>query len=140
MPVIRIAAAVIVDAAGSILLVRKRGTTAWMQPGGKLEPGELPDAALARELVEELGLVVDPAGFEHWGRFTADAANEADHTVDCDIYAVSIAQAPVAAAEIDELRWVSLDETQLEIAPLALEHVLPRLRAGTEGTSTRPAE
>ena len=129
MPVLRIAAAVILDGDGRILLVRKQGTTAWMQPGGKLEAAELPDVALARELNEELGLVVDPATFDHWGRFAADAANEAGHTVDCDIYALTIEQPPVAAAEIAELRWVSLDEIGLEIAPLALDHVFPRLRA-----------
>lgn len=129
MPVLRIAAAVIVDDGNRILLVRKQGTTAWMQPGGKLEANEAPDAALARELFEELGLVVDPMTFEHWGRFTAAAANEAGFTVDCDIYAMTIAQPPVAAAEIAELRWVALDDDELEIAPLAREHVLPRLRA-----------
>jgi len=127
MPVIRIAAAVIVDDGGRILLVRKRGTTAFMQPGGKLEPGEAPDAALARELHEELGVIVEPATFDHWGRFSADAANEPDHTVDCDIYALTLAEQPVAAAEIAELRWVTLDDTELEIAPLAREVVLPRL-------------
>jgi len=128
MPVIRIAAAVIVDGGGNILLVRKSGTTAFMQPGGKLEPGEQPDAALARELFEELGVIVDPVTFDHWGRFTADAANEPNHTVDCDIYALTIAQPPVVAAEIEELRWVSIDDDVLEIAPLAREFVLPRLR------------
>lgn len=128
MPVLRIAAAVIVDDAGRLLLVRKQGTTAWMQPGGKLEPGEHPAAALARELDEELGLTVDPAEFEHWGRFTAAAANEPDHTVDCDIYAVVTAQHPVVAAEIAEARWVAPEEAELEIAPLARQHVLPRLR------------
>lgn len=127
MPVIRIAAAVILDEAGRILLVRKRGTTAWMQPGGKVEPGEQPADTLARELDEELGLTADPAGFEHWGRFTAAAANEPGHDVDCDIYAVSITEVPVVAAEIEELRWVALDDESITIAPLALEVVWPRL-------------
>jgi 8-oxo-dGTP pyrophosphatase MutT (NUDIX family) len=129
MPVIRIAAAVIVDSQNRILLVRKEATTAWMQPGGKLEANEAPDRALARELFEELGLTVDPATFDHWGRFSAHAANEPGHTVDCDIYALAIAQPPVAAAEIAEFRWVELDDTELEIAPLARHHVFPRLRS-----------
>ena len=47
--VIRVAAAVVTDDAGRFLLVRKRGTTAFMQPGGKIEPGEDPRAALVRE-------------------------------------------------------------------------------------------
>lgn len=131
MPTIRIAAAVIVDGAGRILLVRKRGTTAWMQPGGKVEPGEQPADTLARELAEELGLVLDPADFDHWGRFGSAAANEPGHLVDCDIYAVTIDAEPVVAAEIEELRWVALDDVGITIAPLALEHVWPRLRAAT---------
>lgn len=129
MTTLRIAAAVILDDAGRILLVRKRGTTAFMQPGGKLEPGEQAAACLARELHEELGLVVDATTFEHWGRFGAAAANELNTDVDCDIYGVTISQQPIVAAEIEELRWVALDDTSLEIAPLALEVVWPRLLA-----------
>src|SRR4030095_347489 len=45
---IRIVAALIRDEAGRVLLVRKRGTAAFMQPGGKRDPGEDDVAAPAR--------------------------------------------------------------------------------------------
>ena len=38
--VISVVAAVIRDDSGRVLLVRKRGTTAFMQPGGKRDTGE----------------------------------------------------------------------------------------------------
>ena len=61
--VVRIAAAVIVDGDGRSLLVRKRGTRLFMQPGGKLDPGEDPRSALRRELLEECELDgVHPVG------------------------------------------------------------------------------
>ena len=57
-PPIEIVAAVIRDASGRYLLVRKHGTAAFMQPGGKREEGEDDLSALARELDEELGLAM----------------------------------------------------------------------------------
>ncbi|MGV8970091.1 MAG: NUDIX hydrolase [Microbacteriaceae bacterium] len=131
--ILRIAAAVIVDDAGRVLLVRKRGTDSWMQPGGKVEPGEHPADTLARELHEELGLTVNAAEFEHWGRFGAEAANEKDHIVDCEIFALDYdnvtSQLPLSvAAEIDELLWLDITtEHGLTIAPLSLQHVFPRV-------------
>jgi 8-oxo-dGTP pyrophosphatase MutT (NUDIX family) len=47
---IRTAAAVIDDGAGNVLLVRKAGTRAFMQPGGKIDAGESAVDALVREL------------------------------------------------------------------------------------------
>lgn len=56
---IRIAAAVLMDPKGRTLLVRKRGTQAFMQPGGKIEAHEQPINALVRELEEELALKIE---------------------------------------------------------------------------------
>ena len=50
----------ITDGQGRCLLVRKRGTEYFMQPGGKPEIGEASEAALIRELEEELNFLVSP--------------------------------------------------------------------------------
>ena len=58
-----VVAAALVDAAGRVLLQRRAPGRAmaglWEFPGGKVEAGELPEAALIREIGEELGVEVD---------------------------------------------------------------------------------
>ncbi len=60
-----VVAAVMIDAAGRVLLAQrppgKHLAGLWEFPGGKLEPGESPAQAMARELHEELGIELDPA-------------------------------------------------------------------------------
>ena len=57
-----VAAVALIDATGKILLARrpegKKMAGMWEFPGGKMEPGETPEAALVRELREELGIEV----------------------------------------------------------------------------------
>jgi 8-oxo-dGTP diphosphatase len=58
-----VVAAALVDAQGRVLLAQRPAHKSlgglWEFPGGKLEPGESPAAALARELEEELAVKVD---------------------------------------------------------------------------------
>jgi 8-oxo-dGTP pyrophosphatase MutT (NUDIX family) len=125
--VIRIVAAVIVDERGRLLLVRKRGTTAFMQPGGKLEPGESPVDALGREVREELG--VGMADVRELGHHTAVAANEPGHSVAADLFFVTLDGVPQIAAEIEEMAWIDPHAPgDIELAPLTRDTVLELAR------------
>ncbi len=54
------AGAVFVDSAGRVLLVRPTYKDGWEIPGGYVEEGESPRDACAREILEELAIVVEP--------------------------------------------------------------------------------
>ncbi|MEJ0044129.1 MAG: NUDIX domain-containing protein [Rhizomicrobium sp.] len=125
---IRVAAALLCASDGRTLLVRKRGTTAFMQAGGKIEPGEAPVAALLRELREELGLMLAPSQARHLGRFHAPAAHEPGWTVDADVFRIDIPVSVQPAAEIEEVTWITPGAAcTLALAPLTRDHVLPLL-------------
>ena len=61
-PLLLVAACALIDSDGRVLLARrpegKKMAGLWEFPGGKLAPGETPEAALIRELHEELGIAV----------------------------------------------------------------------------------
>src|SRR5262249_6350646 len=116
---IRIVAALIRDDAGRVLLVRKRGTDAFMQPGGKRDPGEDDVTALARELDEELGCGVVLHSMASLGIFECQAANEPDRRVHAAVYAVDVAGAIAPRAEIDEIVWIDpAAPGDIHLAPL----------------------
>ena len=126
--IVEVVGAVIRDAAGRLLTVRKRGTARFMLAGGKREPGEDDLAALARELREELGVEMVSASL--FGRFEAPAANEPGATVRSSAYEVEIAGEIAVAAEIEELLWIDpAGPPGVPIAPLLTERILPAINA-----------
>jgi 8-oxo-dGTP diphosphatase len=126
---ISIVAALIRDEVGRVLLVRKRGTAAFMQPGGKRDPGEDDVTALARELDEELGCRVVPGTVSSLGTFECVAANEPDRQVNAAVYAVAVEGHIAARAEIDEIMWINpASPPDIHLAPLTRDHVLPLAR------------
>ncbi|AVJ21304.1 NUDIX domain-containing protein [Pseudomonas sp. MF6751] len=126
---IRIAAALLVRGDGQTLLVRKRDTLAFMQPGGKIDAGEQPAEALVRELHEELNLRVDPSQAVYLGLFSAPAANEPGFTVEAELFKVQVDVAVTPAAEIEEVCWIDpMGEGDLHLAPLTRDLILPFYR------------
>ena len=71
-----VVAAALVDDAGRVLVQRRAAGRSmaglWEFPGGKVEDGEVPEGALARELEEELGIAVDAAALDPAGFASAD--------------------------------------------------------------------
>lgn len=132
VPTITVTALCLLDDRRRLLLVRKRGTTMFMQPGGKPEQGETPAETGVRELFEELGLVVAPGDLTLVGSWEGPAANEADTRLVATVFLCPLAAEPLPAAEIEELDWLDLDAEQhrQDLAPLLTDFVLPALRGG----------
>jgi len=77
----------------------------WEFPGGKVEPGESPVAALAREIEEELGLQITVAQLLATGTATVGA-----RLISLDVYAAAITSGTLAVREHAQVSWVTAGE------------------------------
>jgi 8-oxo-dGTP pyrophosphatase MutT (NUDIX family) len=123
-----IAAAVLLNSRGYMLTVRKRGTAEFMQPGGKIDAGETPIAALARELDEEIGVAL-PIDVSDHGVFRAPAAHQPGRTVEAHVFAFRHDRPVRMASEIEELAWIDPKvPSGLPLAALTRDFMLPLAR------------
>ena len=110
------------------LVCRKRGTTTFIQPGGKVEPGEQPADAVRREVSEELGIELRAEELAFAGIFAGPAVNEPGQSVVAHAFRVAIDVPVTAAAEIEEIRWIDPAQPgDLLLAPLTRDTFLPLL-------------
>ncbi|ALD63028.1 pyrimidine (deoxy)nucleoside triphosphate pyrophosphohydrolase [Arthrobacter sp. LS16] len=122
-----ISAACLINNQGEILLVRKRGTSKFMQPGGKPEKGESPLQTVIREIKEELGVEFAPDELEYRGEWHGPAANEASTSIHAHLFSGRFSGELEPLAELEELLWIDPKQALLrdDLAPLLREHVLP---------------
>ncbi len=118
-PVLGVGAILVRD--GALLMVRRAkepGRGLWSVPGGRVEHGELLADALRREVREETGLEIEIEGLIGIYEVVGET-----HYVVCD-YLVSVVgdATPQPAGDVDEARWVPLDEVSgLDCTPRFVE-------------------
>jgi len=124
---VRVAVAVIFDAEGRILLTQRAAHIdhggRWEFPGGKLEAGEQPSAALKREVLEEVGLkVLDMA-------FLTDVVHDyATKNVTLHVWCVTRFEGTATCRESQSnLRWVRVDDLNQYDFPEANQKIIPLL-------------
>ncbi len=104
-----VVAGLMVHADGRVLITQRRADQAlplqWEFPGGKVEPGEAPVAALARELDEEIGVTVEVGPI--W-----DVLFHAYPAFDLVmlVYACRIVGGEPRAVEVADVQWVPRGE------------------------------
>ena len=106
-PILLVAAAALVDVDGRVLICRRPQGKAlaglWEFPGGKVEPGETPEACLIRELDEELGIKVAHACLSPF--VFASHAYDSFHLL-MPLYLCRRWEGAVAAREHEAVVWV----------------------------------
>ncbi len=126
-PAVHVVAGVVRDDAGRVLVAQRTAgrhlAGHWEFPGGKLDAGEAPLAALRRELVEEIGIDVHSAS-----PLISVPWSYADKRIVLDVWNVDAYSGVPHAREDQPLCWVEIDElSQLEM-PAADRPVVAALR------------
>lgn len=127
MGIIDKVAALIQDDAGRVLLVRTNHPDGVLiSPGGCREEGESDEQTLARELREELGVVLVSA--EYFGTWTEPAALHPGRLVRVAVYRAVIDGEPTPLDEVTELVWADRSCTE-QIGSVMRDHVIPAVTA-----------
>jgi 8-oxo-dGTP pyrophosphatase MutT (NUDIX family) len=143
-----IAIVILVDRSGAVLMQHRDGNAPvspnqWTVPGGRVEPGEAPEVAARREVLEETGLVVD-ALQPYWSG-PRPYEEGFPHTVTVHVYCAPTRaiQDDVVCGEGLAMVFVPLDEILDRDLAITSRHVLPDflaspVYAGLTRSATEP--
>ncbi len=100
-----------------VCLISTQSHTAWQLPKGIIEEGEAPEDAAAREVAEETGLVGDLIAplerIEYWYVWTHGGDRDRIHKlVYFFLFQYTSGSTDDHDDEVDEARWVSIDEAR----------------------------
>jgi len=112
---------------GKVLLARSKNDAHFQIPGGKIEAGESDQAALVREIREELSVEIDLATLQYLDTFVAAAAGRANVMVELRLYQAQILGEPRASSEIAELVWEAPNAPCAASSDAVRLHILPYL-------------
>ncbi|WP_292230686.1 (deoxy)nucleoside triphosphate pyrophosphohydrolase [Brevundimonas sp.] len=129
LPTVLVVAVALIDVDGRVLIAKrpegKKLAGLWEFPGGKVEPGERPEAALIRELHEELGINVKEACLAPF--VFASHAYDSFHLL-MPLYLCRRWDGVVTAREHDALAWVKPNKLSDYPMPPADEPLVAWLR------------
>jgi 8-oxo-dGTP diphosphatase len=106
LPVVPCVGAVVHDAGGRLLLIRRGHAPhqgLWSLPGGRVEPGESPEAAVEREVLEETGLRVLAGAAV--GRVRIPAGDVEYEVIDFTCTLAQPGEKPVAGDDAADVRF-----------------------------------
>ena len=128
-PIVLVAAAALTDVDRRVLIAQrppgKSMAGLWEFPGGKVQPGETPEAALARELDEELGIEVC---LECLAPFTFASHAYPDFHLLMPLYLCSRWEGEISPREGQTIKWVRASRLTDYPMPPADLPLIPYLR------------
>ncbi len=135
--VIMAAGALITDPGGHVLLVKPNYRDHWAVPGGICEQGEPPHEGCARELLEELGLMI-PVGrllVVNWSAPNTERLKSIMHFVFDGATLRDGSEIRLQHEELDDFSFVEPDDVTSFLPSYGAPRVVAALRARAEGTA-----